>query len=115
MVKQTGHIDRQVGANILSLRLAKKMTRKSLAESVGVTHQQMQKYENGINRISVSRLLCVAEALNVHPCELIDENGLPDLGKNTDNKILSEIVGYLKSVNDTARLEAIRNLIKSMI
>ena len=38
-----------------------------LAERIGVTFQQVQKYENGTNRISIGRLTRIAEALDVPP------------------------------------------------
>ena len=56
-------IDLFIGKKIYSLRLAKGFSRQQLAELIGVTHQQLQKYEKGINRISVGRLVLIAKAL----------------------------------------------------
>jgi len=58
-------IDITVGARITSLRLAKGMTQTDLATLIGVSFQQLQKYERGSNRVSASRLWRIAEALNV--------------------------------------------------
>ncbi|MGI4775979.1 MAG: helix-turn-helix domain-containing protein [Janthinobacterium lividum] len=56
-------IDQFVGEKIYSLRLAKGLSRQQLSEVIGVTHQQLQKYEKGTNRISVGRLVLIANAL----------------------------------------------------
>lgn len=57
-------IDQFIGKKIYSLRLAKGLSRQQLAEVIGVTHQQLQKYEKGSNRISVGRLVLIARALD---------------------------------------------------
>jgi len=56
-------IDQFIGEKIYSLRLAKGLSRQQLAELIEVTHQQLQKYEKGVNRISVGRLVLIAKAL----------------------------------------------------
>ncbi len=57
-------IDQFIGKKIYSLRLAKGLSRQQLAEVIGVTHQQLQKYEKGSNRISVGRLVLISRALD---------------------------------------------------
>ena len=59
-----GTIDRYVGERIYSLRLAHGLSRAQLSKSIGVTHQQVQKYEKGTNKISVGRLVLIAKALS---------------------------------------------------
>ena len=49
-------IDKQVGSQVRSRRLALGMSQSKLADAVGLTFQQIQKYEKGANRISASRL-----------------------------------------------------------
>jgi transcriptional regulator with XRE-family HTH domain len=56
-------VDQFIGKKIYSLRLAKGLSRQQLAETIEVTHQQLQKYEKGTNRISVGRLVMIAKAL----------------------------------------------------
>ena len=57
-------VDKFIGGKIYSLRLAKGLSRKQLSKVIGVTHQQLQKYEKGANRISVGRLVLIAKALS---------------------------------------------------
>jgi transcriptional regulator with XRE-family HTH domain len=62
--KMTTSVDRYVGERIYSLRLAHGLSRAQLSKLIGVTHQQVEKYEKGRNRIYVSRLLLIAKALS---------------------------------------------------
>src|SRR4051812_43228040 len=57
-------IDKFIGERIYSLRLAKGLSRQQMAEIIEVTHQQLQKYEKGLNRISIGRLVLITKALN---------------------------------------------------
>jgi transcriptional regulator with XRE-family HTH domain len=66
-------VDSLVGARIRLLRKRRKMSQTELGEAVGVTFQQIQKYENGKNRVGASRLHLVATALNVPITELFDD------------------------------------------
>ena len=58
-------IDAAVGARIRNLRLRKKLSQTELGEAIGVTFQQVQKYENGTNRVSASRLALMAKLFAV--------------------------------------------------
>lgn len=65
-------LDVAIGQRIRERRRALGMSQVALAEAVGVTFQQIQKYERGSNRISFSRLVEVAEALSC-PLGLLTE------------------------------------------
>ena len=58
-------VDRHIGLRLRSRRLALQMTQTDLADALGVTFQQVQKYEKGSNRISASTLKEMAETLKV--------------------------------------------------
>jgi len=58
-------IDRKVGQRVRSRRLEVGMSQERLAELLGVTFQQVQKYEKGVNRIAVSRLWDISVALEL--------------------------------------------------
>jgi transcriptional regulator with XRE-family HTH domain len=62
-----------VGARIKKRRMAMKMTQKELGEAVGVSFQQIQKYERGINRIGAGTLYKIAHALELPTYEIFDE------------------------------------------
>jgi transcriptional regulator with XRE-family HTH domain len=58
-------VDIQVGSRLKQRRTALGISQQELATSQGVTFQQVQKYERGLNRISASRLYHLSEALTV--------------------------------------------------
>lgn len=60
----TEKIDTYIGMKIHELRISMGLSRQQLADKIGVTHQQLQKYEKGTNRISAGRLVAIAKALN---------------------------------------------------
>lgn len=71
--KSTTDIDRTVGVRIKTLRKAKGLSQTELGVASGVTFQQIQKYENGTNRVSGSRLQEMARALEVPVSALFGE------------------------------------------
>jgi transcriptional regulator with XRE-family HTH domain len=58
-------VDQMVGRNIRIFRLQKKLTQTELADELGLTFQQVQKYEKGTNRVGGGRLLKIATFLDV--------------------------------------------------
>ena len=58
-------IDVHVGARVRVRRTLLGMTQTNLGDAIGVSFQQMQKYENGANRISASRLFALSRLLDV--------------------------------------------------
>jgi transcriptional regulator with XRE-family HTH domain len=58
-------VDRKVGQKVRTRRLEIGMSQERLAELLGVTFQQVQKYEKGVNRIAVSRLWDISVALEM--------------------------------------------------
>lgn len=66
-----------VGRNIRIRRLAKDMSQRALAERIGITFQQIQKYEKGANRVGASRLMEIAVALEAPAHAFFDGAG-PD-------------------------------------
>jgi len=60
-------IDRHVGSRVRMQRILMKMSQEKLGEALGLTFQQVQKYEKGTNRIGASRLQQISKTLNVPP------------------------------------------------
>ncbi|HXW24993.1 MAG TPA: helix-turn-helix domain-containing protein [Xanthobacteraceae bacterium] len=63
--KKPDLIDVEVGQRIRIQRLAAGLSQSELAERIGVTFQQVQKYEKGANRVGAGRLTKIARVLNV--------------------------------------------------
>jgi transcriptional regulator with XRE-family HTH domain len=66
-VKTPNPIDRHVGARIRMQRMVRGLSQTKLGNEVGVTFQQVQKYEKGVNRVGASRLQQIANVLKVAP------------------------------------------------
>ena len=64
-VKDPNPIDKHVGSRVRMRRLMLDMSQEKLADRLGVTFQQVQKYEKGTNRISASRLQQASQILDV--------------------------------------------------
>lgn len=62
------------------MRMAPKVSQSELANALGVTFQQIQKYEKGVNRLSAAMMVRIAEVLNVDVQYFFDE--LPTGAKN---------------------------------
>jgi transcriptional regulator with XRE-family HTH domain len=65
MRKSAHPTDKHVGARIRARRMEMDITQSDLGNALGLTFQQVQKYEKGANRISASRLQLIAETLQV--------------------------------------------------
>jgi transcriptional regulator with XRE-family HTH domain len=65
-------IDAMVGARVRMLRERRKMSQTALGEAIGVSFQQVQKYERGANRISASALFHIALTLGVSPADFFE-------------------------------------------
>lgn len=65
-------IDKYVGERLMQMRREKGSSQTDIGKVVGVSYQQIQKYEKGRNRISVSRLWRICEYLNVTPNHFFD-------------------------------------------
>ncbi len=63
--QRAGPIDAMVGRTIRALRLSKGISQGALGRRLGVSFQQIQKYENGTNRVGAGRLAQIAMALEV--------------------------------------------------
>ena len=66
-MKTPNPIDAKVGARLQMRRLTLEMSLREVSEALGISWQQVQKYENGMNRISASRLQQLANLLGVTP------------------------------------------------
>ena len=65
MDKPVDHIDKDLGKRIAEIRKMRKLTQEELANKLNLSSQQIQKYEYGESKISVSRLFEIAVALDL--------------------------------------------------
>ncbi len=107
--------DKVIGENLNKIRVAKNISQDYIAKQIGVTFQQIQKYEKGTNRISASTLLKLSQLLNV-PIE--DFYG--DLIGNQKASIAElsseslRLAMQIEKMNDKALIKNIRNLLNAI-
>jgi len=65
-------VDTHLGSLIRRERTLKGMSQEQLGDALGLTFQQVQKYERGVNRVSVSRLIDISRALDVPVSHFLD-------------------------------------------
>jgi transcriptional regulator with XRE-family HTH domain len=94
-VKRPDPVDVEVGHRIRIQRLARGMSQTALANHLGVTFQQVQKYEKGVNRVGAGRLTRIAEVLGVPVNtfftgkEMLDEEEMKASGEASPLKLLT--------------------------
>lgn len=63
--RETNSVDVHVGQKVRLRRTLLNMSQEKLGDALGVTFQQIQKYERGVNRIGAGRLFFISQVLNV--------------------------------------------------
>ena len=91
-------VDRYVGSRVRMRRLMLGMSQTKLADAIGLTFQQVQKYEKGTNRMGASRLQQIAGILKV-PVTFFFE-GAPDQSKEFGTPQLPAYVGEFLATSD---------------
>jgi transcriptional regulator with XRE-family HTH domain len=95
---------KNVGEMIKKYRLAAHLSQMALAEKMGISYQQLQKYENGINNISFYRLQQISDSLNI-PLSAFFEGQAPEkiseefgeYGLSKEEKILINLFRKIKN------------------
>ena len=91
MTKGPDPMDIALGAAVRIRRRTIGLSQEALAEQCGVSFQQIQKYENGANRISFSRLVQIARALQCRVTDLMDVLDGPDYETTLDLDLLTRM------------------------
>jgi transcriptional regulator with XRE-family HTH domain len=68
-----------LGEMIRDMRKAAGMSQQRLADQVGVSYQQVQKYENGTSQLNIKRLAAIADAFGVHITTFLDARVSPEM------------------------------------
>lgn len=89
-------IDAKVGRRVTLRRRQLKISQTALGKAVGVTFQQIQKYESGKNRIPSGRLVHIARAMDV-PVAWFFENALSPEGSPKANAETRKLEAFLQS------------------
>lgn len=114
-------IDQHVGERLKQIRKQKGLTQDDLAEKLGVSFQQIQKYENGKNRISYSKMVELSQFLKVSLDSFIagfdqSAQGMSDNAQESlvSQKETDELLKVYYSLEDPKLRKNLLKLVKSM-
>jgi transcriptional regulator with XRE-family HTH domain len=106
LAKKPSDVDRQMGERLKRLRVERGVSQTALGAEFGVTFHQVQKYENGVNRITGARIRQAAAFFGV-PMEYF-------YGIETSDDI-KRLIALFESITDMRKRQAILTLIETMV
>jgi len=87
-------INALIGTNLRKLRTQRGMSQDQLSSILGVTHQQVQKYESGKNRLPLEKLLLIKEYFDISYDLLFEKP--PTLPSENDYQSIIHLLGQMK-------------------
>ena len=119
--EKVADLDPFIGGRLKLRRSEMGMSQAKLGEQLGLSFQQIQKYENGKNRISASTLFQVSRILGVDFSYFVDGYGeVSSLHEDDDvtyqvyDKEASLLAGYFRKIHDPALRKRILDLVKKI-
>ena len=122
---QPDPIDIHVGSRIRLRRTMLRMSQEKLADQLGITFQQVQKYENGANRVGASRLYAIARILETQVSYFYDNytgdgafnapkaaEGMADFDQNMRSRETIELLKAYYSIEDKSSRRKVLDMIK---
>jgi transcriptional regulator with XRE-family HTH domain len=100
MAKTPNPIDKHVGSRVRMRRVLLGLSQEKLGAALGLTFQQVQKYEKGTNRIGASRLQEISKTLNIAPSYFFDgapvSGSTPEMGgTGTEGSSASFVIDFI--------------------
>lgn len=99
--------DKAIGERILARRNQIEMSQEDLGSALGVSFQQIQKYEKGVNRLSSGRLVQLADALQCSVVDLIGGEGKAPIKSTPFSRYASSKEG-VAIINAMAKIPSVR-------
>src|SRR5262245_48587095 len=116
--KRPDAADVALGRRLKSLRVRRGLSQTALGEMLGISFQQIQKYERGAHRIRVSQLGRLAEALGVSPAELLEfpRTESSKIADMIDTRVAWRLMNAFQSLTSrseehTSELQSLRHLV----
>ena len=110
-------IDKEIGRRIKNLRIKRSASQKDLGDVLGVTYQQVQRYETGKNTIALSKLIRLADFFKVSIMEFIGGfasiDGQSRFLPNMSSSIDTELVHIYHAIEDPVTRSAFLNIGRS--
>ena len=112
-------VDRLVGDRIRRRRILMGLTQDQLGESLGISYQQIQKYETGGNGVSAGRLYLIANRLDVSPGWFFDpvksDASSDDFDELGSSRLLMEFVRSFARIKDERLKSVLVSLVRAMV
>ena len=109
-------IDQHIGQRVRERRIVLGLSQSDVADGLGISFQQFQKYETGFTRIAAGRLYGCAELLGVAPAYFFE--GLEESDSGTPDRTRSDealkLVGAYYSIDDPAHRKRIWKLVRAI-
>jgi len=103
-MRVTSNLDAEIGRRLRQARLSENLTQDGLAQRLGISFQQVQKYENGSNRVSSSRLWAIGNALGLpitYFFEGLDQTDIaPGAGFDDENSLPDRTIRVARMLNE---------------
>jgi transcriptional regulator with XRE-family HTH domain len=114
--RKVSDADRGIGQLVRQARRRVGMTLDDLAKKLGLSYQQVHKYENGTNRISAGTLAAIANILTVPVEHLFPEDALIDSAGDGGeiDQMRGEVNRLVRGIDDPKKLEAIVTILKTV-
>ena len=106
--KKPDPIDVHVGSRIRMRRNMIRLSQEKLGEKLGITFQQVQKYEKGANRVGASRLQAISEIMGVHVSYFFEEAPT----SQTEKVCYEDDVDYIKFCSSNEGVQLMRAFAK---
>ena len=112
--KTPSHVDHQVGRRIRQARRDAKLTQAQLGDLIGLTFQQVQKYEKGVNRVSAGTLYEISKVFGLHISWFFDEDVVDRIG-SVEGQAANEFddcMNLLLDLRQSANLGPVREVLR---
>ena len=111
--KTPSHVDHQVGRRIRQARRDAKLTQGQLGDLIGLTFQQVQKYEKGVNRVSAGTLYEISKVLGLHISWFFDEEVVDKIGdESNESREFNDCMNLLLDLRQSSNLGPVREVLR---
>lgn len=108
-------IKKEIGVIIQNLRISGGKSRVEVAKAIGVSHQQLQKYERGKNVISIGRLITLAEYFGISINSLLEDVGT--VNRNPvikESRLSMELMRNFQMIKSRSHRYAVQQLVRNL-
>lgn len=108
-----------IGNKLRIMRLTRGMSQKELASAIGISFQQLQKYERGVNRLSVEMLIKITRYMGINPVEIMvtdsDEEALFENFVHTTHPDQLQLMQHYSNITDPEKRKTVVKIAQWLI